>query len=118
MPDEGLAERVYKHTIARRGATFNLMGDGPIRGYMVGGFGSEVIVPLADFNVGDIVSYLAWNWIELDRPGRYLGTWIDDGNVYLDISQNYSSLQEALKIAGEKSQPAIWSVSSGREISL
>jgi hypothetical protein len=58
--------------------------------------------------------YIADNADLLSQPGKTLGTWLnpDDGNTYLDVSQVTSDRTEAMKVARDNDQLAIFDLSS------
>lgn len=52
----------------------------------------------------------------LDRPGFYLGAWKDDGRVYAEISQVFRSRAEALRVAADRGERAIYDLRNRRDI--
>lgn len=48
----------------------------------------------------------------------YLGSWIHEGKVYLDVSQKISDRAEAMELAVELGELAIWDVRNSQEISV
>lgn len=58
--------------------------------------------------------YIADNADLLSQPGKTLGTWLnpDDGNTYLDVSQVTPDRAEAMRVARENNQIAIFDLSS------
>lgn len=53
-----------------------------------------------------------------DLAGRYVGTWWveEDGEFVLDVSGKYADLDEALRVAAEREEIAIWDNGLSREI--
>jgi hypothetical protein len=82
------------------GATFNLVtGTSPITGFVVSERGFEDVTPIF---AGDMVTkqiivstavslFIRKNGLELNDPENYLGGWIDDGSLFLDISRVYDN---------------------------
>ena len=104
------AATLHADTLANDGATIDLLGHSPSTGYQVSPYAKHgLIVRLADFSPELITEYIS-NHVEiLGREDHYLGTWIDAGWVYLDISLNVQGLIEALAIGRRNRQIAIWS---------
>lgn len=116
---KGISEREYLHNIdggftikTDTGETLRL---GESNGYAVGGYGSEKVVSIEDWNknkdkiVGD---YYAKNHDKLDQEGYYLGGWTpargkDRGKVFLDVSKVFKTEREAAKAMVETDQDAI-----------
>ena len=44
----------------------------------------------------------------LDTPGSYFGAWIEDGQLVLDVSRAYTSLETAKLVGKRNSQKAIY----------
>lgn len=86
------------------GATFNYNGE---RVQMKSGYQVSkqdlVIVPIADFN-----KYLIKALVEmLDGRGEYLGVWVDNGKVYVDISCRVATKRDAMQMGRDLNQLSI-----------
>jgi hypothetical protein len=86
------------------GATFNYNGE---RVQMKSGYQVSkqdlVIVPIADFN-----KYLIKALVEmLGGRGEYLGVWVDDGKVYVDISCRVATKRDAMQMGRDLNQLSI-----------
>ena len=46
----------------------------------------------------------------------YMGTWVHEGKVYLDVSENILDRAEAIRLGVERNQKAIWDVVNETEI--
>lgn len=92
-------------------------GEAPKAGYMV--------------SVQDILKMPLDLWLQLEDQASiddyskiasevngYIGCWIDDGNVYMDISTNIQDKNEALKVARINDQLAIYDIASNESIYL
>ena len=112
-----ILDKVFNGTTGNGGITTDLDGNEPDYGYMVAVKGCERVVSLDLFNKDNILSY-----INLFRhkigAGSYLGTWLNEGKVYLDVSVNFATLNEAIRFGRENKQLAIYSLNSGKEITL
>lgn len=42
--------------------------------------------------------------------GRYLGTWLDAGTVYVDVSEHFDDFDAAYDAAVERDQLALWDI--------
>lgn len=56
----------------------------------------------------EIRRYRAEHWKELQDPSTFFGGWVDEGKVYLDISQVVDDRDEAVRRARERDQLAIF----------
>lgn len=92
-----------------------LSGLSPESGYMVSLRDNEEIIPCHEVNSDTIPGYLARHSLPNDA---YLGGWIDADNVYLDISVNIPNIEDALNLARDNSQLAIYDLSNGESIYL
>lgn len=104
-------------TLANGGVTINLAGQQPSSGYAFPpSKSSEVTVPVEQFTPDVIAQYISAHKRELEDPDNYLGTWIDNGLVYLDISQVLDDEQEAFKRATDSNQIAMWDIANNVEV--
>lgn len=113
-------------TIENGGASYNLMdGDfNPKTGYIVAKPGTEVIVELSNgrdvYNITKAVKMFIQDHIKdiLASDQNYIGSWISDGKLYLDISLRYTDRNIALNIGEQFNQLAIWDCENGKAIKL
>lgn len=101
------------------GFSVNLKGESPKAGYMVALEGHERIVPL-DRNLKHAISEYFLDNLEAleDFTGAHMGAWVNDGKVYLDISQNVMDYRKAAILGLKRKQIAIWDVTYSKEIVL
>lgn len=116
-----IAIDVAKHTIDNGGATYSVSRGEFVRdGYAVS-IAKEIerIVPESGLwaLASEIVGYLLHNVAQFDDPAACLGTWVHEGNVYLDVSLVYSDKETALTVGRENLQIAIFDLSTFTEIS-
>ncbi len=109
------------------GATFNLVtGTSPTTGFVVSERGFEDVTPIF---VGDMVTkqiivstavslFIRKNGFELNDPENYLGGWIDDGSLFLDISRVYDNEHDALRIAVNNGQKAYYHIDNDKTTEL
>lgn len=118
-------KQFVKATIENGGASFNLVtGElNPTTGYMVAIQGHEKIVP--NVTSEKQLQYIISDFIRehaiilasgISNEGNYIGTWLHEGNLYLDVSCNVSNKADAIKVAKEGSQLAIWDCANNCEI--
>lgn len=107
-------EQVLYRTLKDGGCTYGLLDDKiflPGSPYYALSLHKECeeIVPLKDFSVQDLTMYVAKH-LDKFESGLCLGTWVNHGKVYMDISQlfhkEYFSLGEIQALATD--QIAAW----------
>jgi hypothetical protein len=96
-------------------------GKQPTSGYMVGLPGHSTAVSSAVFrNFPDSVAadFARQHADALKQPGAHLGVWENraEGKTYLDVSQNISRRNEAIKTGAERNQIAVHDVKRRRDI--
>lgn len=116
-----LAQNVYNDLDAFGGSTQSaIAGELTVTsGYGVSLPGHEQRIALQVGWIGvreAVAEYAASKRSLLAQPGRYLGAWIDDGIVYLDITEVHSELATATRLGWERNQLAIWDFSRNEEI--
>lgn len=93
-------------------------GEVPTDGFMVALLGHEQTFTTEEFEVTHLVRYVADKFEVLTGPGEvYLGAWVSDGLVYLDVSECIADRAEALTLAALRTQLAVWDVVKGEEVS-
>lgn len=113
-------------TIENGGASYNMMdGDfNPKLGYMVAKPGTELIVELSNgrdvYNITKAVKVFIKDHIKdiLASDQNYIGSWISDNKLYLDISLRYTDRNIALLRGDQFNQLAIWDCEKGETITL
>lgn len=99
------------------GFSLSSNGDSPKSGFMV--------------SIRDILKMPLDLWLELEEQtsiddyseiaenvNGYIGCWIDNGDVYIDISANIQDREQALKVARENGQLAIYDIEKNESIYL
>lgn len=91
----------------------------PKTGYMVALQGHELVIPVELFNYGSIVDYLEKKSnLLMGDASLFLGTWLNDGKVYLDISENVLNFDDAIIKGLNRQQLAIFNLNNMSEVSL
>ena len=99
-----------------QGCSLNDNFHSPDKGYMIGGFGKELIFP----SISEVIIPQVESWIEEHklRKDQYYVVWVDSGKVYFDVSVNLQDKDQAIKIGKVKKQIAIWDLNESKEIKL
>lgn len=111
-----LVEKIFKSTVENGGASYNMEGHSPSKGFMVATYGNETQIKVKDFSKKTLKNYIRKNKKAI--KGNFIGTWIDNGIVYLDISKKEKSKETALRIAKSNKQLAIFDLSTFESIYL
>ena len=84
-------------------------------GYMVSKLGYEKTHAPRDINgiKSDIMTYK-----HIIKKNEYIGLWLFDGKIYVDISRHYTSKQKAIITGVKNKQYSIYNLSNGQEIPL
>lgn len=93
------------------------------RGYVVGGIVPSRVLAKSVARwpseyVDAIQEFCKLHRALLAQPGHYLGTWVDDGDLHLDVSQIVLNRVDAIGLGLSRQELAIWSVEKNEAISL
>lgn len=113
-------------TVENGGATMNVAtGVVPTSGYAVSMMGNEKTYNLFGNDVvkeilisGAVKLYVKDNDDILSLPGMYLGSWIADGVLYLDISNVIDNEHDALRMAVANKQKAYYDLNNAKTIEI
>jgi len=109
-----------KSTDENNGATFNLnTGElNPTKGYFVALKRQELKVKYNN-PINEIVQkYVLKNSIDLSDNNTFVGSWIEDGLLYLDVVVMLEDKEEAIKLGQQNEQLAIYDASTKQVITL
>ena len=97
--------------IENGGATYNLANGGTVdKGYMVSKKGFEMkFQPEVDVTQA-VCQFIKEFGFELYEVENFMGAWIDEGILYLDISNNIADRRKAIKEGYKNEQLAIFDV--------
>lgn len=111
---------VVEDTLKDGGLTIKpFTGEKPASGYMVALPGYELQVPVTEFFTGIVADYIGEHAQKLmDNPSLCLGTWVNEGTVYLDLSENIASRDKALELGKEREQLAIFNLETFEEVAV
>lgn len=89
----------------------------PSSGYMVAPSKStERIIPQDQLSKQAVEAYIDDFHGLLGQPGNHFGAWVDNGDVYLDVSKNVPKQWKAKQDAVRADQEAIWDMMNMRGI--
>ena len=111
---------VVEDTLANGGLTVKpFTGEKPSGGYMVALQGFELKVPVSEFFTGVVADYIGEHAQKLmSNPALCLGTWVNEGTVYLDLSENVPNREKALELGKERHQLAIFNLETFEEVTV
>ena len=93
------------------------VGDGPTGGFMVSlAKTDERAIPARDITGETVADFAALHQQALKDPDTFLGAWVWQGKVYLDLSHHVASRAEALSLAKAHSQIGIYDIAAGKTI--
>ena len=87
-------------------------------GYIVAIEGCERVVKTSVLSKQIIDRFIENNLTLLSCKGYYLGAWVDNGLVYLDVSKHSSKLVNAIWLANLENQIAIYDLENEITITL
>ena len=116
---EVLAQQAYDAVRANGGVTIDLAGHVPTDGYAYAPYKTtEFMVPLEEFTPKHIDDYVDAHHAQLARKGNHLGMWVQNGNVYLDVSKVGAPSAETFAKAQAAHQLAVFDLDNFNEINL
>lgn len=104
---------IFATTTANGGATFTATGDLVTSGYCVAGVAPAVRVALADFTAETLAEAVA----SFNHSGTF-GTWIEEGEVWIEPSEVYTDRAEADRVAKAREEIAYFDLDAMEEIRL
>jgi hypothetical protein len=117
-----IAKKAIKSLDTTNGFSIHPITEGsPTSGYMVSVVkASEIVVDSKEEVTGDLISkFMEENKSEFDaRPSLHVGGWIDGktDKIYLDLSEQFDSIDDAIDAAESTDQLAIWDLNEKKEI--
>ena len=102
------------------GASFNLTTGiyNPNNGYFVSLPNNERQFSLTDFTQDNLSEFIRDNVALLCKDNNFLGSWVENGIVYLDVSEQISDKRRAIEVGMLRNQLAIFDANSSQVISL
>jgi hypothetical protein len=90
------------------GITIGIHGNVPTSGYAVAGLGAESILDGPRVSRTDIQNYVAAHHNLLSQPHHYIGAWVENNKVYLDVSEVTRDRAQALNMAHDRNELAVF----------
>lgn len=115
---KNLVKTIYQATLQNGGASYNLYGVAPKDGFMVADFGAEEVILKEDFTEEVLWNFISKNLNRLKNKDVCVGTWENEGKIYLDLSQNIKNKNQAIKQGIINKQLAIFDLSNFNSIAL
>lgn len=109
---------IYVKTIENKGYSINLNSNVPDKGYMVSLKNCELQVNLFNFNSRLLKEYINTHIVLLSNPKCFIGTWIENDIVFIDISMNLKNRRASLAFAQDNGQIAIIDVLQNKTVYL
>ena len=102
------------------GVSYNMVTKeyNPNKGYFVSLPNLETKVSLQSLSVDDIATFINRHRTLLQDKTKFIGGWVDNEVVYLDISEQIFDKREALERGYKHNQLAIYNGSGGKVIDL
>ncbi len=112
-----LAIDLHAQVIRDGGLSYNpVYGTTPDTGYAVSLKGYELKIPLQAFRPRYIEEYIVNHLAQFEIHELYLGAWVHEKLVYLDISRVVISPQHAMELGYENEQIAVFDIEAGVSI--
>ena len=112
-----------KHS-QEHGFTTDKFGNAPTTGFMVSVIGRESVSPVKSIfgdyegpTYGKIFDFCHNNWDRVVN-GDYIGGWVSEGRLYLDVSVHFADRSEAIDFAVANDQLAIFDLDNCETINV
>ena len=108
-------KQFIEDTIINGGATYWLERES-FKGYVVSVFGRELVIPIDEFTRGNTVKH----FVECAYNDGFniVGSWLFEGQVYLDCCKQFDYLNEADNFARSNKQRAYYNISGAFVITM
>ena len=113
-------QQFFSETLSNNGASYSILtGElNPTNGYFVSIANKGVTVDLNNFTQKDIVVFISENYDTLSQENHFIGSWISEGIVYLDVTVQVTDKRNALELGYRNGQQAIYDANVGKVIDL
>ena len=103
-----------------KGVSYNMVTKeyNPNKGFFVSLPNLETKVSLNSLSIDNIVTFINRHRTLLQDKTKFIGGWIDNNIVYLDISEQIENKREALELGYKHNQLAIYDANLGQVIDL
>jgi len=108
------AQKIVGRTLLEGGVTWGANGEYGCKiyenGYAVGGVADCRVIGVERFSMGSVIEFvLNREW----TVGDFLGTWIEENMVYLDVSNIFSHETRAHEVARERGEKEYYDFENG-----
>lgn len=108
-----------QETTQNGGCTYSLFGGySPESGFVVSILSDQTTCKVNEFSPYLLGKFIKEHADKLSQSYNYLGSWIENGKVYLDVCEVSKDKAAALKIAAQNNQIAIFDLSTKETIYL
>lgn len=110
--------RITRKIIANGGITrHHVTGEEPETGYAVSIYPTlSKVIPVEEFDTQTLFQFTFANRRLLQLPDHYLGAWVSEGKVYLDVSIVVDDVDAAKYLGKHFNQMAAWDIERGTEV--
>ncbi|MEU3599653.1 hypothetical protein ABZ714_13145 [Streptomyces sp. NPDC006798] len=110
-------ERVANETMTCGGFTWARSRTNPVTGFMVATPGYEKVIKGWDGSTATIASFVTEHILEVSTSNTlWFGSWMEGGDLYLDISENIADMREALNAGRCRGEISIWDCELGKVV--
>jgi hypothetical protein len=113
--------KFLEETVKNAGATYSLNGlKLPTKGYFVSLSGRSLVIPsdLDETSLPNLSTYIKVNSSLLGENDKYLGSWINEGEIILDVTKHFSDLETALHFGMSNEQLSIYDIARSKCIDI
>lgn len=113
------ARKTFAAIIEDNGITISIDGVQPVVGYAVGKYAERSWVVEVDIARAEtITAFISTNLEWLARDDHYLGAWVHEGRLYLDVSVVYDDRSDAMVAASDAQQMAYYDLLNRQTINV
>lgn len=118
----GIGRSITRWTLENEGSTTHPLTGDVVQigeqGFGVAYEGFEEKIPVDEFNKEFVTQFVDKHRERLKSKKVFVGTWIDEGYVYLDLSEVVDSFAQAEKLGIERNQYDIFDFATGESIEV
>jgi hypothetical protein len=113
-------QNFYNELVNNNGASYNITTGilNPNSGFFVSLPNREQQINRNNFNTSILADFINNNIDLLSNENNFVGGWIENGIVYLDVSEQIADKRTALNLGVQRNQLAIYDANNGKVINL
>lgn len=119
------AQNILDYTLENEGGSFRAIDGEPLsftRGYAVADASASVVLDLSETYSTDVVAsimaFVSAHKEQLNSSSKFLGTWVDGSDLYIEVSELFFSRGEAMRVAQARRQAAIYDFANKEAVGL